>query len=117
MRYTESVPVHAAQYHHGKPLDDLLAVARWYHCYARVIEVPQWRVLLVGTFTDEDLEVPDYRVVEDGGWLVYRPSRPELVSVSGEEFGDIYQKAAATGVLSGRAPAAGTAQRGPFRGL
>lgn len=75
----------AARYQFGQPLDDLLEVARSYSGDARMVEVPEWRCLLVRERIRDDGD-EDYEVVADGHWLIYSLDKYVLITLDDETF-------------------------------
>jgi hypothetical protein len=69
-RNVEPAEVIAVRYVHGQPYDDLRLLAEYEYDTpeAGLVEVPEWRSLLIRLGHADD---PDYLVVPDGAWLVY----------------------------------------------
>lgn len=87
----ETVPavVEAARYRYGQPLDEIRAIALRGSHAAQIVEVPEWRLLLVRTGPPEDH--PFYEVVADGTWLVYDPADGKLAAWDDDEFAEEYR--------------------------
>jgi hypothetical protein len=95
MRYVPRYPpqpavVDAAQYVHGLPFDDVLAVARLADPAARATVVDEWRLLVVRT---EVNGVEEYEPVADGEWLAYRADMEYLFTIHGDAFAGEYEAA------------------------
>lgn len=85
-RQTRSTIYIAARYLYGQPLDDVRRVALLGSHAAQLVEVPEWRLLLVRTGPPEDH--PFYEVVADGTWLVYDQETGKLAAWDDDEFED-----------------------------
>lgn len=89
-RQTRSTIYIAARYLYGQPLDEVRRVALLGSHAAQLIEVPEWRLLLVRTGPPED--DPFYEVVADGTWLVYDQETGKLAAWDDDEFGDEFER-------------------------
>jgi len=88
--------LHVAKYEPGKPLDDLLAVARRADARAEAAEaqLPSGAVLVVRFMRYPDDEGPDWAVIEPGAYLVYSAPDGNLLDTDEEELQTFYDRLA-----------------------
>ncbi len=83
-RPAEPRTVLAARYIYGQPTGDLHALAERDTPTAAMVEIPEWRCLLIRLGPDPD--DPDYLVVPDGSWLIYTPKHGHVTVRDNDAF-------------------------------
>jgi hypothetical protein len=81
----------AAEYRFGEPLDELREVAR--HEFADMVEVPEWRVLLVRreVIPDHSPSYISYDVVREGQMLIWSERSYSLYVDDRDDFESEWQ--------------------------